>query len=302
MAEKTGQIAYHIGDETFHTSYKVFGDLKSGTRPLVALHGGPGVPHTYILPIAELAALRGIPVIFYDQVGCGMSTHLPDKPKEFWTVELFMAELDNVLAHFGIANDFDLLGHSWGGMLAANYAISRNPGGLKHLIISDSPASMELWEVGNNVLLAAFPEEFRAMLKKHEDAGTTESEEYQKGIQQFYEKHLCRVNPFPDLLVKSFEELSSDSTVYSTMNGPSEFTVTGTLKSWTVIEDLHKITMSTLIINGWFDEAQDISVVPFFEKIPRVKWVQFAESSHTPFFEEKERYLQVVGDFLAMSQ
>jgi hypothetical protein len=76
---------------------------------------------------------------------------------------------------------------------------------------------MELWEVGNNVLLAAFPEEFRAMLKKHEDAGTTESEEYQKGIQQFYEKHLCRVNPFPDLLVKSFEELSSDSTVYSTM-------------------------------------------------------------------------------------
>lgn len=60
--------------------------------------------------------------------------------------------------------------------------------------------------------------------------------------------------------------------------------------------------MSTLIINGWFDEAQDISVVPFFEKIPRVKWVQFAESSHTPFFEEKERYLQVVGDFLAMSQ
>ncbi|KAJ7627661.1 proline-specific peptidase [Mycena polygramma] len=303
MAEQTGQIAYVVGEETFHTGYKVFGDLKSGVHPLIVLHGGPGIPSPYLLPFAtELSASRSIPVIVYDQIGCGASTHLRDKPKEFWTVELFMAELDNVLAHFKIADNFDLFGHSWGGMLAANYAISRAPKGLRRLVITDSPASMELWVAGTNALLAAFPEEFRAMLKRHEDAGTTESEEYQKGIQEFNAKHLCTVKPFPDALMKSFEGLFSDATVYSIMNGPSEFNITGTIKSWTVIDDLHKITVPTLLINGRFDEAQDISVVPFFEKMPKVKWVQFAESSHMPFFEEKERYLQIVGDFLSASE
>ncbi|KAJ7727389.1 proline-specific peptidase [Mycena metata] len=299
MAEHSGQIAYRVGGEEFSTAYRVFGDLKSGARPLIALHGGPGVPPHYLLPLSELTVARGVPVIIYDQLGCGLSTHLPDKPKEFWTVELFMGELDNVLAHFGIT-DFDLYGHSWGGMLAANYAISRAPTSLRHLIISNSPASMALWEEGNATLLAAFPKDFQEMLKKHEDAGTTDSEEYQKGIQQFYDKHLCTVQPWPDALVKSFEALAADSTVYSTMNGPSEFTVTGTLKTWTVIEDLHKIDVPTLLINGRFDEAQDVSVNPFFQKIPKVKWVQFAESSHMPLFEENERYLQVIGDFLAM--
>lgn len=81
--------------------------------------------------------------------------------------------------------------------------------------------------------------------------------------------------------------------------GPSEFNIKGTLKTWTVVDDLHKISVQTLLINGRYEDAQDVAVAPFFEKIPKVKWVQFAESSHMPFFEEKERYLQVVGDFLA---
>ncbi|KAJ6631202.1 Alpha/Beta hydrolase protein [Mycena sp. CBHHK59/15] len=213
----TGKIDYLVGAEIFQTGFKVFGNLKSGTRPLIALHGGPGIPHLYILPLAELTASRGIPIIFYDQLGCGMSTHLPDKPAEFWTVELFMAELDNVLAFFNVGHDFDLYGHSWGGMLAANYVISRNPKGLNRLIISDAPASMELWAVGTNALLAEFPQEFRDMLKKHELAGTTDSEEYQQGIQQFNEKHLCTVKPWPNDLVKAFEALEADATVYSTM-------------------------------------------------------------------------------------
>lgn len=80
--------------------------------------------------------------------------------------------------------------------------------------------------------------------------------------------------------------------------GPSEFNITGTMKTWTVIDDLHKITVPTLLINGRYDDAQDVAVVPFFERIPKVKWVQFAESSHMPFFEEKGRYLEIVGDFL----
>ncbi|KAJ7136100.1 proline-specific peptidase [Mycena epipterygia] len=298
MADQVGHIQFTIGSEVFQTGYKVFGDLKSGARPLVALHGGPGMPHSYILPIAELTASRGIPVVFYDQLGCGVSTHLPNKPKEFWTVELFMTELDNVLTHLGIAGDFDLYGQSWGGMFAANYVISRNPKGLRRLIISDSPACLKLWTVANNVLLSAFPEPFRDMLKRHEAAGTIDSQEYQQGILEFNEKHICTVKPWPDVLVEAFAAVDEDPTVYSTMIGPSEFNITGTLKDWTIVDGLHKISVPTLLVNGKYNQAQDIAVLPFFHKIPKVKWVQFAQSSHTPIFEEKERYLEVMGAFL----
>ncbi|KAJ6631203.1 hypothetical protein B0H10DRAFT_712324 [Mycena sp. CBHHK59/15] len=70
------------------------------------------------------------------------------------------------------------------------------------------------------------------------------------------------------------------------------------MKEWTVVDDLHKISVPTLLINGRYDDAQDVAVVPFFDKMPKVKWIQFAESSHMPFFEEKERYFEVVGNFL----
>jgi pimeloyl-ACP methyl ester carboxylesterase len=81
-------------------------------------------------------------------------------------------------------------------------------------------------------------------------------------------------------------------------NGPSEFTVIGTFKDWTIIPDLHKIKVSTLLLNGRFDEAQDIAMAPYFNLIQKVKWVTFALSAHVPHIEETERYLEVVGEFL----
>jgi pimeloyl-ACP methyl ester carboxylesterase len=80
--------------------------------------------------------------------------------------------------------------------------------------------------------------------------------------------------------------------------GVSEFNISGTLKTWTVVDRLHTITRPTLVINGVDDEAQDECVSPLFEKIPKAKWIQFAKSSHMPFYEEPERYFQIVGEFL----
>ncbi|KAJ7749321.1 hypothetical protein DFH07DRAFT_829313 [Mycena maculata] len=129
-----------------------------------------------------------------------------------------MAEFDNVLAHLGIADDFDLCGHSWGGILASNYIISRNPAGLRRLILSDAPASMELCAVGTNALLSELPQAFREMVRKHELAGTMDSAEYQRGIQEFNEKHLCTVKPWPSELLSAFEALEANPTVYSTLH------------------------------------------------------------------------------------
>lgn len=264
------------------TWYTVFGSLSSSSkRPLVILHGGPGVPHSYMLPLQDITKMYGTPVIMYDQMGCGNSTHLPEKVHDgdFWTVQLFLDELDNLLLELKIQDDYDLLGQSWGGMLAACHAI-RQPKGLRRLIIADSPASMKLWVEAADRLREELPPQLQATLTRCEKEGKTESEEYEKAVDVYYERHLCRVKPMPEELQKSFADMKKDPTVMMTMNGPSEFFITGTLKTWSIIEELHKIAVPTLLINGRYDEAQDEVVEPFFERIPKVKWFRFAESSH----------------------
>ncbi len=281
----------------WQTWYRVTGELATSTKtPLVVLHGGPGVPHDYTLRIAGIAA-QGRAVVHYDQLGCGRSTHLPDKGADFWDVQLFLDELDNLLAGLGIADSYALLGQSWGGMLAAEHAV-RSPAGLQALVIANSPASMELWLSEANRLRELLPADVQATLLRHEQAGTTTSEEYRAAEQVFYDRHVCRVVPNPPEVVASFAALEEDPTVYHTMNGPSEFHVIGTMKHWSVIDQLHHIAAPTLLINGAHDEATPACVQPFADKIPGAVWEVFADSSHLPHVEEEERYLEVVGAFL----
>ena len=200
------------------TWYTIFGTLSSGTRPLICLHGGPGVPHNYILPIQNLWTTHGIPVIMYDQLGCGNSTHLPEKKGdvEFWTVSLFLSELDNLLSHLGIQDDYDLLGQSWGGMLGSCHAI-RQPKGLHKLVIADSPASMELWVQAADKLRADLPRDVQETLLKHEREGTTESKEYEDAMEVYYDRHVCRTKPKPKDFARAEELLKEDNTVFMTM-------------------------------------------------------------------------------------
>ncbi|KAI9461090.1 proline-specific peptidase [Boletus coccyginus] len=298
MSGSTGKIGFRVGSETYQTWYKVFGDLKSGVRPVVVLHGGPGISHHYVLPFRELHTRFNIPVIFYDQIGIGESSHPKDVPKEFWTVDLFMDELDNVLEHFGIMANFDLVGHSWGGMLAAHYVSYRHPPGLQRLVLASAAPSMALWVESTRQLLKQLPTDVREAIEKHEREGTTDAKEYQDGMNIFYAKHVCKLTPWPDELNTSFAAMQADPTVYSTMLGPSEFTIIGTLKDWSCLDQIHTIGCSTLLTNGVDDEAQDVCVKPFFAKIPKVRWVTFAKSSHLAFFEEPDRYFEIVGKFL----
>ena len=158
MSEHSGKVNFVVGSETFQGWYTIIGDLKSRVRPLVVFHGGPGFPHYYLRCHSRLWAVNRIPVILYDQIGCGRSTHLQGKPKEFWTVQLFIAELDDLLINLGIHEDFDLLGHSWGGVLAASYMLERQPKGLRHLALVSAYPSMKLWpEAWCRALIAKLP-------------------------------------------------------------------------------------------------------------------------------------------------
>ena len=278
------------------TWYRVVGDLKSSKTPVMILHGGPGAGHNYCEPIAEVLAQTGLAAVLYDQIGCGNSTHLPDKPKEFWTPELFMEELVLLTQHLGISNKYDIVGQSWGGMLGMQFAITK-PKGLNAMVIADSPASMEVWVSEANKLRKELPPEVEATLLKHEAAETTEDPEYVAAVDVFYSRHLCRI-PQPPYVIASFDQLAADPTVYHTMNGPSEFHVIGSLKHWDIRPQLKEISTPTLLVSGQYDEATPAMVKEIHGLIPGSKWELFAESSHMPHVEEPAKFKRVVSEFL----
>jgi L-proline amide hydrolase len=281
---------------SYQTWYRITGELKARKPPLVVLHGGPGCTHDYVDSFKALAA-RGRAVVHYDQLGNGRSTHLRDKGADFWTPRLFLDELENLLRHLMINGRYHLLGQSWGGMLAAEHAVTQ-PKGLRALVIANSPASMELWVREANRLRDELPPQIQATLLKHERAGTTSHSEYKEAMRVFYDRHVCRVTPWPDEVARTFKAIDDDPTVYMTMNGPSEFHVVGNLKTWSIIDRLDDIRVPTLLISGRYDEATPAVVQPFADRIKDVRWEIFDNSSHMPHVEETERCLKVVGDFL----
>ena len=280
------------------TWYRVEGDLGvDGPAPLVILHGGPGAAHDYLEPVADLAKESGRPCILYDQIGCGRSQHLPHAPKEFWTVGLFCRELAALLDYLRIEERYHVLGQSWGGMLAMEHALGHPPG-LRSLVLANSPASMKLWLSETNRLRSLLPREVQETLTRHEEAGTTDSEEYEKAVMVFYERHLCRI-PFPDGLQRTFAQLAEDPTVYHTMNGPSEFHVVGSLKGWDITPRLGNVRVPALVISGEHDEATPSVVRPLVEALPDARWELVEGASHSTHLEQPERFVELVETFLS---
>ena len=270
---------------------------RSDVYPLFVLHGGPGMAHDYVRNIAELADETGRPVVHYDQIGCGRSTHFPDAPREFWEPALFVDEFHAVREELGVER-YHLLGQSWGGMLGAEIAV-RRPEGLASLSICNSPASMELWMAAAALLRAELPEDTRGALDRHEAADTVTDPEYLAATREFYVRHVCRLVPTPQDFLDSEAQMEAEPTVYHTMNGPNEFHVLGTLKTWTVIDRLHRILAPTLVIAGEFDEATPATWRPYVERIPAARSHVFDGASHCTHLEQPEEFRAVVAAFLA---
>lgn len=289
-------IEGHAPFGDYLTWYRITGELGSGKVPLVVVHGGPGCTHDYLDSYSDIAE-TGRAVIHYDQIGNGRSSHRVDAPGDFWNVALFLAEMDALLAHLGVASRYNLLGQSWGGMLGSEHAVRRPPG-LNAFVVANSPSAMSLWVEGCMALRADLPVEARAALDRHEADGNYNHPEFQAASRIFYERHVCRLLPWPDEVVRTFDWVDRDPTVYHTMNGPTEFAVIGTMCDWTVIDRLHQIAAPTLVISGRHDEATPQSVQPFVDHIPGATWTIFENSSHMPHVEEREACMQTVADFL----
>jgi L-proline amide hydrolase len=170
-----------------------------------------------MVALIELYEKRNIPIVFYDQVGCGRSTHLPEKMGDggFWTVELFIRELDNLVDHLGLRDKgFHLVGQSWGGMLGSAYA-ALQPRGLRKLVLSSSPASMPLYKEACKRRLAELPPDTRRILES-EDINHASSE-WQEASKVFMKTFVCRLDPVPDPVQRAWKNLKENPSAYSTM-------------------------------------------------------------------------------------
>jgi L-proline amide hydrolase len=292
----------HLQHDGHRTWYRVVGDLAAAARraPVIICHGGPGATHDYVAPIAELHR-SGRACVLYDQLGNGRSDHLPDADPSFWTVELFERELTALAAHLGIEGRYHVIGQSWGGMLALLHALERPPG-LLSVVAADSPASIPAFVAGCNELLDAMEPQVRDTIRAGERSGETSTPEFQAAVMQFYRRHVCRLETWPDEVVRSFDAMEADPTVYGTMNGPTEFTVVGTIADFDITDRLAAIEVPVLLVSGEHDEVRPHVVGAMHDRLRHAEWVLFEDSSHMPHIEEPARFLEVVEGFLERSE
>jgi len=285
MREEEGHIDVPGGQ----VWYKVVGSGES--VPLLTLHGGPGGGHDYLEPLNALASER--PVVFFDQLGCGKS----DTPDDvsLWRIDRFVDEVTAVRDALGL-DRIHLLGHSWGGWLAIEYMLGA-PSGVVSLTLASTSASIPQFVYEAGTLISELPREMAETMRRLEAEGDFENPEFEAGMMEFYKRHLCRLDPWPDPIMRSLENLDGNI-VYETMNGPTEFTVIGNLKDWNRIEKLGEIVAPTLITCGRYDELTPACSRTLRQGIMNSRMHVFERSAHMAHLEETESYLQILSEFL----
>lgn len=272
----------------YRTWYRFVGDLNSPVTPLLALHGGPGSTHNYFGPLEGLAT--ELPVVLYDQIGCGKS----ERPNDIeWSVDVFRDEVAAVREQLGLER-VHLLGTSWGGMLAQEHVLS-GATGVVSLILSSTLANLALWNEEQLKLRNALPPDVVEVLERHEAAGTFDDPEYEGAMGVYFDRHFYRgPQPRPELEAMAKGRAPD---VYRAMQGPNEWTTTGALKGWDTRDRLHEIDVPTLVIRGRYDMCTEPIAVELVNGIRGARDVVLENSSHTPVLEESERYLRIVGEF-----
>ena len=264
----------------------------SGNKtPLVTLHGGPGFPHNSLAPLAELYVER--PVLFYDQLGCGNSERPTDRT--LWEIPRFIDELVSLRKALGLER-ISVFGHSWGTMLAVDYYLS-HPEGIEKLILASPMLSASRWKQDGQKYIQELPQDYQDAIAKH-DVGEKHDEDVFKQAEQAYcRQHFCRLDPWPEEMKKAGAGFGDD--VYHTMWGQCEWNPSGSLSTYERVDRLHEIQTPVLLTCGRFDEATPDATASYMDHIPHAQMQVFENSSHVAHFEDREKYLGTIREFLA---
>lgn len=258
--------------------------------PLLLLHGGPGVPSYYLNPIAELGKDR--PVIFFDQLGCGRSGRITDTA--LMTVDNYVEEVKALRDSLGL-KDYYLYGQSWGTMLGTDFYLA-HPEGIKALILSSSALSIPKWMEDAQKQIATLPDSIQQIIKVNEAGKTYDSPDYQRAMKVYYEKYVARKVPWSADVDSAFSQIGTN--VYMYMEGPSEFTITGTLKTYDRTPDLGKLKLPVLYIVGDNDEANPETSRYYQSLTPGSRLAVIKNAGHLTMQDNAGQHNQVLAAFL----
>lgn len=279
----------HFKALDFDLFYRAFGKPANGT--ILVLHGGPGLDHQYMLPLADLAEY-GFRVVFYDQLACGASARTRDIG--LFTVERAVREVEAVRDRLRLEK-VHLIGAGYGGLLALEYAIQYQ-GNLKTLTTIGGISSMPLVTAEMQRLKSQLPPETLEILESHEARGEYADPEYQRALLTFYRRHFCRLERWPKELNSSLS--NANPLIISTMSGPTEFTVVGGLRYWDNRSRLHEISVPSLILSGIHDEVSPKEARAITRRIKGSRRVVFPKSSHLAMWEQRGACISEIRNFL----
>ena len=268
------------------------------TIKVLLLHGGPGVTHEYFEALDSYFPAAGIEYYYYDQLGSAYSDQ-PDAP-ELWELPRFVEEVEQVRQALGLdQSDFCLLGHSWGGILAIEYALKYQRH-LKALIISNMMSSIPAYnEYANKMLMPAMDQTALAEIKRLEAAGDYENPRYMELlIEHHYVHHILRraYDKWPDPVNRAFAHLNPK--VYIPMQGPSELGASGKLVDWDRTADLRKISVPTLVIGARYDTMDPAHMERMAKQVQKGQYLFCPNGSHMAIYDDQKVYVDGVVGFL----
>jgi proline iminopeptidase len=275
--------------------YKVWTKrMGSGPVKVLLLHGGPGFPHDYLEAMEAFLPPAGIEMYYYDQLGVGNSD-VPEDPS-LWTLERYTQEVEEVRRGLGL-DQFVLYGHSWGGILALEYALNFQQH-LRGLVISDMTAGMKSYLAYTSQLKAKLltPEKL-AHFNALEAAKDYDNPDYERiCMEDLYPRMLCRLNPWPEPAARAFNH--ANQKIYNQMQGKSEFEVTGSLKDWERWDRLQEIRVRTLTMGARYDEMDPEDMVKMAKLMPNATSAICPNGSHLCMWDDQAIYFRHLLSFL----
>lgn len=265
---------------------------------VLLLHGGPGATHEYFEAFDSYFPGAGIEYYYYDQLGSAYS----DQPKDtsLWTIDRYVDEVEQVrqALHLDKSN-FCLLGHSWGGVLAIEYALKYQQN-LKCLVISNMVDSIPAYnDYAHKVLMPAMDQKQLAEVQKLEAEHRTDDPRYMQILTTLhYEKHVLRMpeSQWPEPVTRSFAHINEQ--IYTLMQGPSELGASGRLLNWDRSRDLHRITVPTLVIGAQYDTMDPKYMAGMAKKLPHGKFLLCPKGSHMAMYDDQRTYFTGLIGFL----
>jgi proline iminopeptidase len=276
--------------------YKVWTKrVGNGATKILLLHGGPAFSHEYLEVMAAFLPEAGYEIYFYDQLGVNNSDQ-PDDPT-LWTLPRYLDEVEEVRRGLGL-DQFVLFGHSWGGVLAIEYAL-KHPERLKGLVVSNMVAGMQAYlKRVNHLKETLLPAPLLQRIAALEAAKDFENPDYERIIlEHLYTKIICRLDPWPDALMRSFKHLNK--AIYVQMQGPSEFEVSGNLKDWERWDRLKDIRTRTLLLGARHDTMDPEDIRRMAALMPHAKAAICPDGSHLAMWDDQAVYFGHLLRFLA---